>query len=354
MQTSVERGDNSVVDVVGLGYTATDYLSIVPRLPEPDTKLEALCLSIQGGGPVATGLVTARRLGLSASYVGKVGDDDFGHFMLRELEREGVDVSRVVCEKGATSQFAFIMVDESSATRTIVWTRGSVNKLRKGEANLDLVDTCKCLLLDDLEVEAAIEAAKRARLANVPIVLDAGSLRDGMRELVGLCDFVILGHSERRQYFAEIDEIINKKVKAALESELKPILCVGESLKENESGITEKVITRQIQSALVGVNPHSQIVVAYEPIWAIGTGRAATGKQANATISLIRTTVAKIWNKETAQAMRILYGGSVTAGNVAEFITEPEIDGALVGGASLKASEFLSIVSQTATLKSIR
>jgi len=172
--------------------------------------------------------------------------------------------------------------------------------------------------------------------------------------LVGLCDFVILGHSERRQYFAEIDEIINKKVKAALESELKPILCVGESLKENESGITEKVITRQIQSALVGVNPHSQIVVAYEPIWAIGTGRAATGKQANATISLIRTTVAKIWNKETAQAMRILYGGSVTAGNVAEFITEPEIDGALVGGASLKASEFLSIVSQTATLKSIR
>ncbi|MCX5800626.1 MAG: PfkB family carbohydrate kinase [Candidatus Eisenbacteria bacterium] len=203
MQTNVEKGDSKVVDVVGLGYTATDYLSIVPRLPEPDTKLEALCLSIQGGGPVATGLVTVRRLGLSASYVGKVGDDDFGNFMLRELEREGIDVSRVVCEKGATSQFAFIMVDETSATRTIVWTRGSVNKLKKGEADLDLVDACKCLLLDDLEVEAAIEAAKRARLANVPIVLDAGSLRDGMRELVGLCDFVVASKEFGRQFSGE-------------------------------------------------------------------------------------------------------------------------------------------------------
>jgi triosephosphate isomerase len=170
--------------------------------------------------------------------------------------------------------------------------------------------------------------------------------------LVDLCDFVILGHSERRQYFAETDEIINKKVKKALESGGKPILCVGETLEDNEAGRTEQKITRQVNAGLGGINPTSQLVIAYEPIWAIGTGRAATGKQANATISLIRSILTNIWNKETAKAVRILYGGSVTSSNIAEFIAEADIDGALVGGASLKANEFVSIVSQTATLKS--
>jgi triosephosphate isomerase len=172
--------------------------------------------------------------------------------------------------------------------------------------------------------------------------------------LTDLCDFVILGHSERRQYFAETDEIINKKVKKALGSGLKPILCVGESLEDNESGKAEQIITRQVKAGLAEVSPTSQLVIAYEPVWAIGTGRAATGKQANTTISLIRSIVANLWNRETAKAVRILYGGSVTSSNIAEFIAEPEIDGALVGGASLKASEFVSIVSQTASLKSPR
>lgn len=172
--------------------------------------------------------------------------------------------------------------------------------------------------------------------------------------LTDLCDFVILGHSERRQYFAETDEIINKKVKKALEFGFKPILCVGESLEDNEAGGTEKMITKQVKADLAGVSPTSQLVIAYEPVWAIGTGRAATGKQANITISLIRSIVANLWNRETAKAVRILYGGSVTSSNIAEFIAEPEIDGALVGGASLKASEFVSIVSQTASLKSPR
>jgi ribokinase len=207
MQTNTDKANKGVFDVVGLGYTATDYLSIVPHLPEPDTKLEAACLSIQGGGPVATGLVTVRRLGLSASYLGKVGDDEFGEFMLSELAKEGVDVSRVVREKGATSQFAFIMVDENNGTRTIVWTRGSVGKLKRGEADLDVIDTCKCLLLDDLEVEAAIEAATRARLATVPIVLDAGSLRPGMRELVALCDFVVTSKEFGKQFTGETDPV---------------------------------------------------------------------------------------------------------------------------------------------------
>ena len=170
--------------------------------------------------------------------------------------------------------------------------------------------------------------------------------------LIDLCEFVILGHSERRQYFAETDEIVNKKVKKALEFGLNPILCVGERLEDNEAGRTEKIIKGQVQAALAGLNPTSQLVIAYEPIWAIGTSRAANGKQANATIRLVRNTVASLLGSKTAQAIRILYGGSVTGDNIAEFIAEPEIDGALVGGASLKANEFVSIVSQTASLKS--
>ena len=170
--------------------------------------------------------------------------------------------------------------------------------------------------------------------------------------LIDLCDFVILGHSERRQYFAETDELINKKVKKALESGLKPILCAGESLEDNDAGRAEQKITSRVNAGLAGISPTSQLVIAYEPIWAIGTGKAATSKQANATINLIRSILANIWNQETAKAVRILYGGSVTGSNIAEFIAESDIDGALVGGASLKADEFISIVRQTASLKS--
>jgi triosephosphate isomerase len=172
--------------------------------------------------------------------------------------------------------------------------------------------------------------------------------------LADLCDFVILGHSERRQYFFETDEIVNKKVKKAFEIGLKPIMCVGESLKDNETGKAEQVIAGQVKAGLAGISPTNQLVIAYEPIWAIGTGKAATGKQAEATISLIRNIVAGLWNRETAEAVRILYGGSVTGNNIAEFIAEPDIDGALVGGASLKANEFVSILKQTASLKSKR
>jgi triosephosphate isomerase len=172
--------------------------------------------------------------------------------------------------------------------------------------------------------------------------------------LIGLCDFVILGHSERRQYFAETDEIINRKVKKALEFGVKPILCVGESLEDNEAGKTKQKINRQVNAGLAGINPTSQLVIAYEPIWAIGTGRAATSKQANTTISLIRTIVANLWDNKTAETVRILYGGSVTSSNIAELITEADIDGALVGGASLKAEEFVSIARQTASIKSTR
>jgi triosephosphate isomerase len=166
-----------------------------------------------------------------------------------------------------------------------------------------------------------------------------------------LCEFVILGHSERRRYFGETDEVVNRKVKAALANKLKPILCVGEKLEENEAGRTEEVINRQVAAALNGLESVSDLVIAYEPIWAIGTGKAASGEQAAATIQFIRDVLAKLWNKSVAQGLRILYGGSVTSVNIAEFISHPEIDGALVGGASLKAEEFLNIVEKTAEIK---
>jgi triosephosphate isomerase len=166
-----------------------------------------------------------------------------------------------------------------------------------------------------------------------------------------LCEFVILGHSERRWYFGETDEQVNKKVKAAVANKLKPILCVGERLEDNEAGKTEEVVSMQVTAALSGTEPVRDLVIAYEPVWAIGTGKAASGKQAAATIQFIRDVVAKLWNKSIARDLRILYGGSVAGANIAEFISHPEIDGALVGGASLKAEEFVGIVEKTAEIK---
>ncbi|MBA7716566.1 Triosephosphate isomerase [subsurface metagenome] len=169
--------------------------------------------------------------------------------------------------------------------------------------------------------------------------------------LADLCEFVIIGHSERRHYFNETGEIVNKKIRAALGAGLKPILCIGERLEENEAGRTEEVVTEQLKSSLAGIDYLNGLVIAYEPVWAIGTGKAATGKQANETISFIRRNVAKLYGEEIAWEVRILYGGSVTAENAVEFMSQPEIDGALVGGASLKTDQFLSIVKQTSEIK---
>jgi len=166
-----------------------------------------------------------------------------------------------------------------------------------------------------------------------------------------LCEYVIVGHSERRRYFNETIDIVDKKVKAAMKVGLKPILCVGESPEENKAGKTEEVLTKQLSSPSARLYLLGGIVIAYEPIWAIGTGRPATGEQANKTIGFIRQYIAEEQGKGIAQDVRILYGGSVNAENIAEFVKKPEIDGALVGVASLKASEFLSIVKQTAEIK---
>ncbi len=138
---------------------------------------------------------------------------------------------------------------------------------------------------------------------------------------------------------------------AALQTGIIPILCVGESLEENEAEKTEVVVAEQLRAALAGVEDIDGLVIAYEPVWAIGTGKSAIGEQAGETIAFIRQNIANAYGEKTAQEMRILYGGSVSSANAAEFMPQPEIDGALVGGASLKASEFVSIANQTATSK---
>lgn len=166
--------------------------------------------------------------------------------------------------------------------------------------------------------------------------------------LAPLCQYVILGHSERRQYFGETDETVNQKVAAALKVGLRPIMCVGERLEENEAGRTQEVVGRQVRGGLAGIASPEALVIAYEPVWAIGTGRAATAAQANETIGFIRRVVAQLYGDTFAGGLRIQYGGSVTAQNIAELMRQPEIDGALVGGASLKAQEFVSIVAQAA------
>ena len=176
--------------------------------------------------------------------------------------------------------------------------------------------------------------------------------------LAELCQYVILGHSERRLYFAETDENVNRKVHAAQAHGLTPIVCVGETLEENESGRTAEVVARQLQHGLRGLDMSSvgtgdvsrMLVIAYEPVWAIGTGRAATAEGANAVIALaIRPLLAEMFGDAVAQAIRVLYGGSVKASNAAEFFQQPEIDGALVGGACLKISEFIPIVQAAAS-----
>lgn len=169
--------------------------------------------------------------------------------------------------------------------------------------------------------------------------------------LAGLCDYVILGHSERRQYFAETSEMVSRKVKAALKVGLVPILCIGENLAEFEAGKTTEIVTGQLAESLLGVEKPRSLAIAYEPVWAIGTGRAATGRQANAVIKLVRDTAARLYGPVFGRDVRILYGGSVTGDNIAEFVGQPDIDGALVGGASLKADQFVSIVKQTARAK---
>ena len=165
------------------------------------------------------------------------------------------------------------------------------------------------------------------------------------------CQYVIIGHSERRAYFGETDESVNKKLQAAMNAGLVPIVCVGETLEQYEAGTTSEVVRRQIGVGLAGVDSTSaaRIIVAYEPVWAIGTGKASSGENANFVHQqVIRPALSELFGAQTADAIRILYGGSVTAANASEFFGYPDIDGALVGGASLKPDEFVAITKAAA------
>jgi triosephosphate isomerase len=162
--------------------------------------------------------------------------------------------------------------------------------------------------------------------------------------LHGLCEYVILGHSERRALFGETDALVNRKTLAAFEHGLKPIVCVGERLEDRDANLTERVITAQVRGSLGNLPPERlrELVVAYEPVWAIGTGRAATAQDAADAIAIIRALLAEMYGAAAAAPVRVQYGGSVTAANAAELAAVPDVDGALVGGASL-TSEFVAI-----------
>ncbi len=172
-----------------------------------------------------------------------------------------------------------------------------------------------------------------------------GEIAPNMLKCINV-EYVIIGHSERRQYFAETDETVNKKIKSALKHELNPILCVGETMKQRELGLEEEVIKQQIIGALEGITKEQaeKIVIAYEPIWAIGTGKVATKNDANNMIKLIRKEIESLYDKEVANNVSILYGGSVNKNNAKELFETSDIDGALVGGASLKVDEFNEII----------
>ena len=157
--------------------------------------------------------------------------------------------------------------------------------------------------------------------------------------------YVIIGHSERRQYFGETDETVNKRTLTALTAGLVPIVCVGESLEERETGKTESVLDKQLADGLKGIENLADIVIAYEPVWAIGTGRTATSEQANETIGYIRKKLGELFCPKCAEKVRIQYGGSMNAGNCKDLMAMSEIDGGLIGGASLKANDFAAIVN---------
>jgi len=190
-------------DVVGLGHSAVDYLGVVPRYPALDEKIEMLEFAKQGGGPVATALVTLSRLGASTAYIGKVGDDDFGKFILEEFKKEGVDTRGVIVEKGASSLFAFCVIEKNTGKRTIFWSTGRRSEINPGKLNKELIVSAKFLHLDGHETEAAIQAAKWAREKNIKIILDPDIISPGIEELISLSDVVIASSSFVQNFTGE-------------------------------------------------------------------------------------------------------------------------------------------------------
>ena len=220
-------------------------------------------------------------------------------------------------------------------------------KASNGSANCEIV-----VCVPFTALETAVNAVKGTNIKvgaqNVHFEASGaftGEISAAMLKDIG-AEYVIIGHSERRQYFGETDETVNKRTKAALAAGLIPITCVGELLSERQAGITEEVVSRQIKLAFAGINSAdaAKVIIAYEPVWAIGTGVTATSEQAQEACRLIRDRLAGLYGKAVADSITIQYGGSMNAANAAELVAKEDVDGGLIGGASLKAADFGEII----------
>lgn len=212
------------------------------------------------------------------------------------------------------------------------------------------IEVIACVPFTNLETAVNVTAGSNVKIGAENVHFEksgafTGEISADMLTEFGV-EYVVIGHSERRQYFGETDETVNKRTKAALAAGLKPIVCVGELKWERECGITEEVVGKQIKLDLWAVTEEElkNVVIAYEPVWAIGTGLTATPEQAEEVCGFIRATIAKLYNQAAADAVTIQYGGSMNAANAAELLAKPNIDGGLIGGASLKAADFNVIV----------
>ena len=243
-----------------------------------------------------------------------------------------------------------IMAGNWKMHKTVSEAKALAEAIKQGAANVSEVDVALCPPYTALAAVGEVVAGTNIKVgAQNMCALEEGAVTGEISPLMvkELAQYVILGHSERRQYFAESDERVNKKVQMAFKHGLTPIICVGENLEQNKAGETVEFVGGQVRGALQDLSAEqvAQLIVAYEPIWAIGTGLAAEPEAVNQIIKeSIRNVVAEQFGAEAAQALRVQYGGSVKPANVAGFMAQPEIDGALVGGASLKADSFLALI----------
>lgn len=233
---------------------------------------------------------------------------------------------------------------------TLKETVDLVDGLKRELADIEVVDIVICPVYIYLSIVKDLVYDLNIKIGAQNVYWEergafTGEVSPRMLKDVG-CEYVIIGHSERRQYFGETNETVNRKIKASLSSGLKPIVCVGESLNEREAGKTFDIIKDHITKALIGLTQEyiSNIIIAYEPVWAIGTGRTASPEQAQEVHKYIRELLTKLFGEETASNTRIQYGGSVNPENIRELIAQEDVDGALVGGASLKIDSFSAIV----------
>ena len=226
-----------------------------------------------------------------------------------------------------------------------------ISEIKNAVAGKELnVEIIICPPFTSLETASALVKDTNVKLGGQNMYFEdsgayTGEISASMLKSVG-CEFVILGHSERRAIFGESDEVINKKIKKALSAGLKPIFCIGETLEERESGVTNKIIEKQVRNGLTGISAEEleSIIVAYEPVWAIGTGKTATPEQAQEVHKFIRNLIKELYSANSAENLTIQYGGSVKGDNAKSLLSQPDIDGALVGGACLNADSFFDII----------